>query len=94
MDMNLTSNQTLFCRFDQKRNTSAGTLKVYKQTGKRKTFVQSQSASKNNGDKPFEISKKVKLGAWRPPLVSNTFRDSRALALVNRNCLYIYHTGD
>ena len=82
LDINATTNQTIVCQFKQERDAVSGKLRVY---NKLKRFI---STTPENAK--IEFKKRVQLGCWSP--YSRTTPGDQTLALVFRNCIYLYHS--
>ena len=79
IDLNATTNTSIYCKFKSERDAIAGKLMVY---GRNKRL--------NSVTESIEIKKRVMLGCWAP--FSKTYGgQSQTLALVFRNCVYIYY---
>ena len=80
------------CRFDQQRDTPVGNLKVY---GRNKRLVaggaQGQKSTGGSSNDRVDLRKRVSMGAWKPKS-ANDMSNSQTLALVFRNCLYLYNS--
>ena len=82
MDINTTTNTAIPCVFRAERDSIAGKLKVY---GKNKKLMTPQPP-----EAKVEYKKRVQLGCWSP--FSKSTGQSQTLALVFRNCIYLYHS--
>lgn len=83
IDVNATSNTVVTCNFGATRDSAAGKLKVY---NKAKRLV-----TQANTDQKLDMKKAVSLGCWCPARQQQ--KDKQILALVSRNCIYLYHSA-
>ena len=91
IDMNATTNTSVVCKFDQARNTPVGSLKVY---GKNKRLIKGNSGGGSSqynpsADTSIDFRKRVPLCAWKPIDPADSANE-KSLALVFRNCIYLY----
>ena len=100
MDVNFTENRAINCRFKQNRDTPVGSLKVYSKNKKLISSPTSPIPNKASGKAGStavdrggnDLRKRVQLGAWKPT-GPNELPNQHTLALVFRNCIYLYYDG-
>lgn len=82
MDINTTSNTVVPCTFGAARDQPAGKLKVYNKA--KRLVTQTSTEAK------VDMKKSVNLGCWCP---TKQLKSKQILALVFRNCIYLYHSS-
>lgn len=85
MDLHHTTNTAISCKFHQPNGTPVGQLKVY--TSNKKLVSTPSPAKGDTAD--VDLRKRVQLGCWRPT-GTNSNNSGQTLALVFRNCIYLY----
>ena len=87
LDINATTNTVINTVFGSDRNSQAGKLKVY---GKAKRLVNSNTAG--GLELKVDLKKRVNMGCWAPQ--KDIHQGKQTLALVFRNCIYLYHNNN
>jgi hypothetical protein len=88
LDLNATSNTAIVTKFDQAYGTPVGALQIY---SKNKRLISSGVIGTASSTKPADLRKRVTLGCWKPPSQRDV-PGSQSLALVFRNCIYLYQS--
>ena len=88
LDLQCTTNTSIVCKYGQSTSSAVGSLKAY---DNKKKLVASTAVDPSGAiDKNIDFRKRVQLGAWKPTNASDR-SNQHTLALVFRNCIYLYH---
>ena len=90
MDLHHTSNTSIVCKFNQSNGTPVGQLKAYNKNKKLISATTSKGATQASNT--IDLRKRVQLGCWKPTGTSDS-DCGQTLALVFRNCIYLYKDG-
>lgn len=86
IDANAMTNTVVNTMFGAERDSPAGRLKTY---GKSKRLMSSNATG--GAETKVDLKKRISLGSWAPQKDLN--QGKHTLALVYRNCIYLYHNN-
>jgi serine/threonine-protein phosphatase 2A regulatory subunit B len=84
-DIHATTSTSIVCKFNEQKDQSVGTLKVF---DSKKRLI-SQRSGLTSAASSVDFRKRISLGSWKPQRAGEA-PGSNTLALVFRNCIYLY----